>query len=508
MSSLESADQGDDVSLMIHRGAVRAIILAMAGLVFVGVSGPVPPERAGAASLPGEFLVYYGWPSHINGSAVSAAAAAEFGRYDFVALGAGAEDPGHPDHEKTAAILADPAMAGTYVFGYVNLGVANGSLSLDEVRARIDGWRAIGADAILFDAFGYDFGVTRERQNAAVGHAHDLGMSVLANAWFPADAFGAAVDPVANPEGLPSLLGAADFYMSESYRVMLGQLVPDDQWRTKAGELAGYQSQLGFSILSVTTNSPANVYAEELFFAAWNAAAADGHLATGWGEYLFSAVDGQAPYRARPGAVDLPDDGGGGAVDPPDGGGGDVDRPTANTDPPPVLCAGVEATIVGTPGDDRLLGTEGRDVIAGLGGRDVIYAGGGDDLVCGGDDDDVISGGSGNDRLLGGPGSDELSGDPGDDVVLGGGGHDRLAGGAGSDVLRGQGGNDRLEGGEGDDRLIGGAGTDELLGDGGDDRLFGQGGDDLLQGGAGVDRARGGPQTDSCEAERTFACEA
>ena len=483
---------------MIHRRVVRAIIFAMAGLVFVGASGVVPPERAGAASPPGEFLVYYGWPSHINGAAGPSAAAAELGRYDFVALGSGVEDPGHPDHARTAAILADPAMAETYVFGYVNLGVTNGSLSLDEVRTRIDGWRAIGADAILFDAFGYDFGVTRERQNAAVEYAHSLGMPVLANAWFPADVFGAAADPVANPGGVPSLLGAADFYLSESYRVMLGQLVPEGQWRTKAGELAGYQSQLGFSILSVTTNTPANLYVEELFFTAWNAAAADGHLATGWGEYLFSAVDGQAPYRARPGAVDPPDDGGGGVVDPPGG----------DTDPPPVLCAGVPATIVGTPGDDRLLGTEGRDVIAGLGGRDVIFAGGGDDLVCGGGGDDVISGGAGNDRLLGGPGSDELSGDAGDDVVLGGGGDDRLAGGEGSDVLRGQGGDDRLEGGEGDDRLIGGAGADELFGDGGDDRLFGQGGDDLLQGGAGVDSARGGPQTDSCEAERTFTCEA
>ena len=493
---------------MVHRGAVRAIILAMAGLVFVGASGVVPPERAGAASPPGEFLVYYAWPSHINGAAGPSAAAAELGRYDFVALGAGVEDPGHPDHPRTAAILADPAMAGTYVFGYVNLGATNGSLSLDEVRARIEGWQALGADAILFDEFGYDFGVTRERQNAAVEHAHSLGMPVMVNAWFPADAFGAAADPVANPAGLPTLLGAADFYLSESYRVRLGQLVPDDQWRTKADELAGYQSRLGFSVLSITTTTPANAYVEELFFAAWNAAAGDGHLATGWGEYLFSAVDGQAPYRARPGAVDPPDDGGGGAVDPPDdGGGGAVDPPIGTTDPPPVFCAGVPATIFGTPGDDRLLGTEGRDVIAGLGGSDLIYAGGGDDLICGGGGDDVISGGAGNDRLVGGPGSDELSGDAGDDAVLGGGGNDRLAGGAGSDGLRGQVGDDRLGGGDGNDRLIGGAGADELLGDGADDRLFGQGGDDLLQGGAGADRGRGGPQTDSCEAERTFTCE-
>jgi len=464
---------------MASRGMARAIILTMAGLAFTGAAGLVPPGPAGALSVPQDLLVYYGWPSHINGAMGSAAAAAEFGRYDYVVLGSGAEDPGYPDHANTAGILADPAMAATYVFGYVNLGVTNGGLSLEEVRTRIAGWGAIGADGVLLDAFGYDFGVTRERQNEAVGYAHSLGLSVLANAWFPADVFGAAIDPVANPEGLPGLVGAGDFYLSESYRILDGRYAPEDLWRAKAAELAAYQARLGFSTLSVTTNAPDDVYSEQLFFAAWDAAAADGHLAIGWGEYLFSADDNSAPYRTRPGAaappavpIQPPTDPGG--TDPVGGpaGGGQGDPADQSPARAPVFCGGAEATMTGTAGNDALWGTPGRDVIAGLGGDDTIAGLGGDDLICGGSGDDTIRGGDGN------------------------------------DTLRGSGGSDRLSGGEGADRLFGGAGADTLEGNDGDDLLVGQRGDDLLYGDGGFDRARGGPQVDTCDGERTFACEA
>jgi hypothetical protein len=363
----------------------------------------------------------------------------------------------------------------------------------------------LGADAILFDAFGYDFGVTRERQNDAVGYAHSLGMPVMANAWAPADAFGSTADPDHNPLGLATLLGAGDYYLSESYRIRLGEYQPEELWRIKADLLAAYRAELGFSVLSVTTNAPSDVYSEEKFFEAWEAAAAYGHLATGWGEYLFSADDGLAPYRARPAPTDPPPPAPGLPPDPvtlpspAEEGDGGIDLPA--------MCRGEQATVVGTAGDDRLIGTDGPDIIAGLGGNDVIDGLGGDDLICGGGGDDVIRAGPGDDRLVGGPGSDDLWGDAGADVVQGGGAGDRLIGGPEDDVLKGNGGDDLLQGGEGNDRLAGGAGADVLLGGAGDDRLFGRRGDDFLQGDEGFDRARGGPQLDQCTAERAFKCE-
>jgi CSLREA domain-containing protein len=143
--------------------------------------------------------------------------------------------------------------------------------------------------------------------------------------------------------------------------------------------------------------------------------------------------------------------------------------PPPPADTPAAKCAGLTATISGTPDPEAIRGTAGRDVIAGLGGNDVIRGLGGNDVVCGG---------AGVDRLLGGPGQDRL---------LGGPGNDRLAGGAG---------NDRLVGGPGADRLLGGPGRDTLLGQPGADILLGHGGNDLLRGGPGRDVLRGGPGRD------------
>lgn len=107
--------------------------------------------------------------------------------------------------------------------------------------------------------------------------------------------------------------------------------------------------------------------------------------------------------------------------------------PGATTTPPgsgssSTLCAGLHATIVGTPGADTLRGTTGRDVIVGLGGDDVIYGLSGGDVVCGGDGNDVIAGGSGNDRLYGQAGADRLRG--------GRGTKDRCVGGLAKDRAR------------------------------------------------------------------------
>jgi uncharacterized repeat protein (TIGR01451 family) len=96
-------------------------------------------------------------------------------------------------------------------------------------------------------------------------------------------------------------------------------------------------------------------------------------------------------------------------------------------------CAGLEATIVGTPGDDTISGTKGRDVIVagagvdsirGIGGPDVVCANGGRDAVRGGGGDDVLKGGAGADRLTGGLGNDALVAGRGDDTCRGGAGDD------------------------------------------------------------------------------------
>ncbi len=134
-------------------------------------------------------------------------------------------------------------------------------------------------------------------------------------------------------------------------------------------------------------------------------------------------------------------------------------------------CRGVDATLVGTVGDDVLLGTAGNDVIVALGGNDEIRGLGGADLICGG---------------------------PGNDKIFGLGGPDRIDGGIGNDTIQGGDGNDWLFGGTGADLILGADGKDRMFGNGGDDRLFGGPGADAINGDLGTDMVAGGLGLDNC----------
>ena len=109
----------------------------------------------------------------------------------------------------------------------------------------------------------------------------------------------------------------------------------------------------------------------------------------------------------------------GGASDGPATQQPDTQQPdTRNDQPPPrPRCAGKVATIVGTPGKDRLRGTARADVIVALGGNDVVTGLKGNDVVCGGAGNDVLSGGPGRDVLRGEAGNDKLIGGPGRDQI-------------------------------------------------------------------------------------------
>jgi uncharacterized delta-60 repeat protein len=91
------------------------------------------------------------------------------------------------------------------------------------------------------------------------------------------------------------------------------------------------------------------------------------------------------------------------------------EEPEPQPDPQPVpapQCAGVAATIAGTPGADTLRGTRGPDVIAARAGNDRVLGARGNDVVCGGRGRDRLSGGRGADVLLAGRGRDRCSGGP------------------------------------------------------------------------------------------------
>ena len=175
----------------------------------------------------------------------------------------------------------------------------------------------------------------------------------------------------------------------------------------------------------------------------------------------------------------------------------------------PVMCDGLVATIVGTPGNDVLEGTNGPDVFAALQGDDILWGFGGDDVMCGGVGDDLIVGGPGFDVIFGAQGDDEIyaAGDgtlfmplaledtrgarifagAGNDIVYGSNRWDRMQGGPGTDVMYGFAGNDWMRGGPDRDLIIGHAGRDDLHGGGGNDWVLADRNDASVRAGAGND---------------------
>jgi len=79
-------------------------------------------------------------------------------------------------------------------------------------------------------------------------------------------------------------------------------------------------------------------------------------------------------------------------------------------------CNGLDATQVGTDGNDIMRGSYGDDVIVSLGGNDIVYGMRGNDIICGGDGNDRLYGNSGNDILIGQEGFDSVNGGKGVDT--------------------------------------------------------------------------------------------
>lgn len=258
--------------------------------------------RAARASLaPDRLLVYYGYPSLINGANGDIdTAAAAFGAYDLVVLGDGLADPSHPDSNNTNLIMQNTAVSQTRFFGYVDVGVSTQNLSAVEIQTAIIEWLNLGADGIFLDDFGYDFGTSRERQNLAIDYAHSYGLPVIANGFFVDDVFSSDVDANFNPNGDATHLTAADFYLYESYQIQEGSPVSGATWRDKADALAAYRASLGTQILAVTTNDADNTFSQSQFDYAWYSALLDGYEGFGWGEFEFSSADSLSPLRARP----------------------------------------------------------------------------------------------------------------------------------------------------------------------------------------------------------------
>ena len=285
--------------MRIRRLPVALLIVFSLVLLCATKAAAQPPART--SLVPGKLLIYYGWPSAIDGANGDVAAASRsFEPFDWIVLGDGLQDPKHGDHAKTKQIIATIGRSPRKVFGYVPIGRKGPNLSVEEIRRRVLAWKAIGARGVLLDEFGYDFDVTRQRQNDAVQAVHDAGLTVLANAWNPDDAWSSAVHPRGNPDGVATRLAARDAYLLESFVIMNGQWDVARRWLDKARQVQALQQRIPFSAVSVSTSDSDAPPDPAKLRSAWLAAAAFEHQAYGWSALNYGAGNSRSAPSTRP----------------------------------------------------------------------------------------------------------------------------------------------------------------------------------------------------------------
>lgn len=187
-----------------------------------GATGATGPGGTESALVSTKLLIYYGYPSllQVNGIAIPTidGIAQALSEYDVIVLGAGLEVPSHSDYVNTATIISKihALKPSVLIFGYIDLGVSTSNFTIAQMQSFTDQWHASGADGIFWDDAGYDFNVTRQRQNNMILYARSKGMPSFMNAWNLEDIFSSTTVAAYNPTGMPTVLGPNDWFLLES----------------------------------------------------------------------------------------------------------------------------------------------------------------------------------------------------------------------------------------------------------------------------------------------------
>jgi hypothetical protein len=240
----------------------RPFMLAALISVFAGILAASSAHASEPLAQPKQLCIFYGWPSYVNSSDGNIGRAiAEFSKCDMTVLGDGIEHADHGDHGPTASVIAALRQPGKEVFGYIDLGVSTQNLPISNMQAYVNEWRAMGASGIFLDCAGYDYEVTRARQNEMVDYIHGAGMTVFMNAWRIDDVL---ADSDESGHENPSRLAAGDVYLSESWLVAGGAYQPLRDWADKADKAGEYALRKGIRIAGVTTAALNKAVAKDL----------------------------------------------------------------------------------------------------------------------------------------------------------------------------------------------------------------------------------------------------
>jgi hypothetical protein len=259
---------------------MNKLLLLSVGLlvtfVIVAISLPIhkPKEIPNVAN--NHLAVYYGYPSSVNNSNGDVQKATnEFSKFDIIVFGDSVEHPIHGDYANSKKIIKNLNSVGNkLIFGYIDLGVTNSTQhnNLDTIKQYIDEWVNLNVQGVFLDDFGYDYGVTRNRQNEVVDYAHSKGLKVFANSWDVDQALG---DIDEKGQTNPTHITKGDWYLAESWLVGANKYNDISSWQNKADKCLDYKKMKGINIAVVSTNvangtTLADKYSDQFKMAWWS----------------------------------------------------------------------------------------------------------------------------------------------------------------------------------------------------------------------------------------------
>lgn len=178
--------------------------------------GVIPTaEETGLRSL----FIFYAPPNILNARYSDDYAAGMLARHNDVILPTGLQNPGDTYHASTVAIIQKIADLGTdtVLWGYIDVGVTSSNHSLSTLQAQIDQWMDMGVGGIFCDLIGYDYGVSRSRQNSVINYIHGKGVGAFMNVWNMDDLLAPTVNATYNPGGVATAANNTDAVMLESW---------------------------------------------------------------------------------------------------------------------------------------------------------------------------------------------------------------------------------------------------------------------------------------------------
>ena len=244
----------------MSRQSARLISLLSFCLVVLLATYLIKPTLATSPVYkPKRLAIYYGYPSLVNGANWDVnKAASEFAFFDVIVFGDGIEHSYHGDHVNTKIIIQKLRSQGKEIFGYIDMGVFPAppaqNLSIETAQQYVNEWLAMGVSGIFWDDAGFDFHVTRDRQNTLVNYSHGKGLAVMLNAWNPDDV-------LTSSPSIPYTFN--DYCLIESW--MISQAYPNlyedlTQWQTRANKYFNNSKALGVQLAAISsgpnTSSP------------------------------------------------------------------------------------------------------------------------------------------------------------------------------------------------------------------------------------------------------------